>query len=254
MYADFAEIRPHWGRSFAVSLVLHAALAAALLAGALWVAPATPPEPAPIRVQLLRLAEPAAAAPAVALPAAPPAAPVIVVPKPVVAKPKPVVAKPKPVPVRPTRPAPPPVAAEPLARSAPVEPAPTVDVAAAAPGAGAAATASPSAAGSPAGFASGRAAIGAGGDLDAYIAQVRELIRKHKRYPALARRRGIEGRLVLSLAIAADGGVAVTRTSGAASSLLEEGARAAVAAASPLPPPPAGALRLEVPVRFDLRE
>ena len=245
MYADFAEIRPHWGRSFAVSLVLHAALAAALLAGALWVAPATPPEPAPIRVQLLRLAEPASAAPAVALPAAPP---------PVVAVPKPVVAKPKPVAVRPTRPAPAPVAAEPLARSAPVEPASTVDVAAAAPGAGAAATASPSAAGSPAGFASGRAAIGAGGDLDAYIAQVRELIRKHKRYPALARRRGIEGRLVLSLAIAADGGVAVTRTSGAASSLLEEGARAAVAAASPLPPPPAGALRLEVPVRFDLRE
>jgi protein TonB len=133
-------------------------------------------------------------------------------------------------------------------------PAPEVEVSAAvsapSPGAGTSTAAPPS------GLVTGRSVAGSTDEIDVYMALVRALILKHKRYPPLAKRRGIEGHLLLRLDVAADGSVAVAviESSGAGSALLEEGARAAVAAVSPLPPPPSGDLRFDLPVRFSLKE
>ena len=95
----------------------------------------------------------------------------------------------------------------------------------------------------------------AGGDLlAAYVKRVRDAIARHKRYPSLARRRGIEGRVTLQLSIASDGSVVSSEALGSPPVLLAKSALAAVASASPFDPPPAGSLRIEVPIRFALNE
>jgi protein TonB len=94
-----------------------------------------------------------------------------------------------------------------------------------------------------------------GGDaLAAYVARVRDAIARHKKYPSLARRRGIEGRVTLKLSIASDGSVLSSATLGSPPVLLARSALAAVASASPFEPPPAGSLRIEVPIRYALNE
>lgn len=247
MYVAAPAPPPQWSRAFVASLAVHAAFFAALVAAMLW-HPALPPEPPPIRVQLLRIAETPAPAPQVAAVVAPPAPKVAPTPKPKpVAPPKPVArvaAKPAPAPApRPVVPAPAPVAEA---------PATTQTAAVSAPGP----AIESGAASASAGLHTGRSVTGSIDPVDQYMAQVRALIAKHKRYPALAKRRGIEGSLLLRLAVAADGSVEVDviESSGTGSTLLEEGARAAVAAVAPLPPPPTGKLRFDVPVRFDLKE
>jgi protein TonB len=238
---------PQWSRAFVASLAVHGAFFGALVAVMLW-HPELPPEPPPIRVQLLRIAETPAPAPQVAAVVAPPA---------------PKVAPPKPKPAAPPRPVAR-VAAKPAPAPAPkpVAPAPAAVVEAPAATTQTAAVSAPGpatssgAASASAGLHTGRSVTGSIDPVDQYMAQVRALIAKHKRYPPLAKRRGIEGSLLLRLAVAADGSVEVDviESSGTGSALLEEGARAAVAAVAPLPPPPAGKLRFDVPVRFDLKE
>jgi protein TonB len=83
---------------------------------------------------------------------------------------------------------------------------------------------------------------------------VRESIARHKRYPDLARRRGIEGRVVLRLAIAPDGTLLESEAVDSPSAVLARSALSAVEAASPFGPPPGGALRIEVPIRYALQE
>lgn len=75
-------------------------------------------------------------------------------------------------------------------------------------------------------------------------------IERHKFYPPVARRRGVEGHVQVSLMVVEAGGVSGLRcTSGPA--LLQGAACNAVSAALPLPPPPQG-LMLPLPVSFGM--
>jgi protein TonB len=170
------------------------------------------------------------------------------------------------------QPAPPPAAAKPAAKPKPAPAPKPTPIAAPAP-APAAASAEPAAPageaaeGAPDGAAEGAAqvaAVGAGppgagatdgGDpLAAYIRQVRDSIARHKRYPALARRRGIQGRVLLRLAIGPDGSLQASEAVDSPSVVLARSALQAVEAASPFGPPPTGGLRIEVPIRYSLEE
>lgn len=82
-------------------------------------------------------------------------------------------------------------------------------------------------------------------------AQILARVRAHRYYPTLARRRGIEGTVGLSLTIAADGSVAV-RVVRSADPSLDEAARQAVLASAPLPVVP-GRLDLDLEYRLDDR-
>jgi len=83
-------------------------------------------------------------------------------------------------------------------------------------------------------------------------AALRALVAAHKRYPALARRRGLSGTTVLTFGVAADGGLAtlsVERSSG--SPLLDAAALAAVRDAAPFP---IGGCSFTLPVQFRLAD
>ncbi|HEX2573520.1 MAG TPA: energy transducer TonB [Polyangia bacterium] len=67
---------------------------------------------------------------------------------------------------------------------------------------------------------------------------MRSKIRSHRRYPELARRRGIEGKVEVSFRILPDGQVTELMVRRSADPMLDEAALAAVRAASPLPPFP----------------
>jgi protein TonB len=96
---------------------------------------------------------------------------------------------------------------------------------------------------------------GAGSDeLAAYVALVRERLAAHKRYPPLARKRGLEGSVLVRLAIAGDGALSDVHAVGSAPDLLARSAVDAARRASPLPPPPRGPVRIEVPMRFRISE
>lgn len=75
--------------------------------------------------------------------------------------------------------------------------------------------------------------------LQHYLAELRAAIAAHKQYPALARRRGIEGEVKVSFTLLADGSVRDVRVSGGPRP-LRSAARQAVHRAAQLPPPPAG--------------
>ena len=94
------------------------------------------------------------------------------------------------------------------------------------------------------------------GVAESYIAVLQAWLARHKRYPAAARRGGVEGTAILSFAIAADGTVtayALVRSSG--SGLLDRAVASLIQSASPVPPiPPAlGVDRLEVSVPVSYR-
>jgi protein TonB len=97
---------------------------------------------------------------------------------------------------------------------------------------------------------------GSAGDLEAALARYEEelarLIAAHKEYPALARRRGIEGSVVLRLTIDASGRLESLDTPGRAPLVLAAQARSAAERAAPFPPPPNGDLRIDFVLRFDL--
>ncbi len=221
------------------SALAHAAASAALLAAR----PAYPPPPAPLVVHV-DLVAPGRAA----MPAAPPAPAVASAPA---KAPEP--AKPKSVPPRPRK-APEPPAARPLVR-APEPAAPTggPETSLTAQAAGEAGV------GAQAGAALAAVAAGppggAGGEtLADYVARVQRMIDAEKSYPALARRRGIEGVVTVRLAIDAAGALERTALVGRPPEILARSTREAVARAGPFPPPPAGALQIEFPVRYEIVE
>jgi protein TonB len=96
---------------------------------------------------------------------------------------------------------------------------------------------------------------GGGGDpIAAYVTLVRQRIDAHKRYPAMARRRGLEGVVTVRIRIADDGSVERTVTLGEVPRLFEKTALEAVQKAAPFPPPPARFGELEVAIRYELDE
>lgn len=95
-------------------------------------------------------------------------------------------------------------------------------------------------------------AMPGGVSFDARIAEIQRRIQEALVYPALARRRAIEGESEVAFEIGASGrasGIALVRSSGSA--LLDRAAERAVRDAAPLPPVLG---RLRVPVRFELGE
>lgn len=108
--------------------------------------------------------------------------------------------------------------------------------------------------GSGAGGAGG--GTGAGSGLDAYLSAVRARIEKAKRYPSLARRRGLEGRAAVAFELDESGRPQHLAVRFADHPLLGEAAVQAVHSAAPFPAFPQGitlaAVRVEVPLRFTL--
>ncbi len=89
--------------------------------------------------------------------------------------------------------------------------------------------------------------------LPSYVAEVRARIEQKKRYPAMARRRGDEGLVLARIAIAPDGDLVSIDIEGRASLFLQRATREAVERARPFPMPPRGAVKIEVPVRWQVR-
>ena len=97
-----------------------------------------------------------------------------------------------------------------------------------------------------------------GGDpaaVERYAAEVQRLLARHKRYPAQARARRIEGAGVLAFAVGADGAVRAARVARSAGHpLLDAEIVAMLRRAGKLPPPPQGQpLKLTAPVTFRLQ-
>jgi len=87
----------------------------------------------------------------------------------------------------------------------------------------------------------------------AYLVSLRARIEKQRRYPADARRRGLEGVATAAITIAADGSLAsltLTRSSGSFS--LDRMAKRMVTRAAPFPPPPTAPYKLTLPIAFSL--
>lgn len=100
--------------------------------------------------------------------------------------------------------------------------------------------------------ATGSRGAGSNGVSAAAWGAIRQLIERHVKYPARARRNAWEGTVVLQLNIASNGdllAVAVSRSSGFG--LLDDAAIAAVRQASPLPHLPLAA-KINVPIVFRL--
>jgi protein TonB len=180
-----------------------------------------------------------------------PPAPVPTAPAPVASAP---VAPPKTAPEPKPRRAPAPVAPTESARPAPA-PAPAV----ATSSASADAAAQPGAA-NPSGATQVAALPGVASgpsledELRRYEAELARRISAHKHYPALARRRGIEGSVLLRLTIDARGRLEALETPGRAPLVLVSQARSAAERAAPFPPPPNGELKIDFVLRFDLDE
>lgn len=81
-----------------------------------------------------------------------------------------------------------------------------------------------------------------------YLALIMQQVERHKNYPRVARRRGLEGSVQIRFLIAADGTVRALNLEGG-HSLLRIAARKAVEDAVPFPPPPPGAAR-PCPIAF----
>ncbi|MGH0028740.1 MAG: TonB family protein, partial [Myxococcota bacterium] len=90
--------------------------------------------------------------------------------------------------------------------------------------------------------------------LDRYKALLLARIAAQKRYPAMARRRGIEGDVTLRLRIDAAGDLAGVETLGRAPLVLAKQARTAAQKAAPFPPPPGGEFAIDFVLRFSLTD
>lgn len=90
--------------------------------------------------------------------------------------------------------------------------------------------------------------------LARYVEAVRARIEARKRYPAMARKRSVEGRVVARVEIRADGRVSAIEFDGGAPALLRRATDEAIRSAAPYPAPPAGAMTIELPVDYSLRD
>lgn len=88
-----------------------------------------------------------------------------------------------------------------------------------------------------------------------YLALLQSHIAAHKFYPAMARRRGVEGEVEVSFVLLSDGGARDIRVHGGPG-MLRSAARQAVQKALRLPPPPeeiATPLQVQYAMSFSLR-
>lgn len=85
-----------------------------------------------------------------------------------------------------------------------------------------------------------------------YVALVRTRVDARKVYPAIARRRGLEGRVVARLRIDGSGRLLDLDTVDGSSAVLGRSARDAIEAAAPFPPPPDGEFELEIALQYSL--
>jgi TonB family protein len=245
-------------RYVGLSVGLHAALLG--LAATLAAVRPAPPLPAVVPVTLLaRLpgapapgdvsAGPPAASPAPV--ASPPTAPPpkrVVLPKQPAPRPVPRSEPPKQVP-----PAAPPRVAPPAPPSAPSADGAGAPALAPTPGEGGGGGGEVAALGPGSGGAPG--ARGGGEDpLEVYAALVRARIQAQRRYSPMARRRGLEGVVMVRLQLAASGEVAKLLVEDGAPLLLARSTEDAVARAGPFPPPPTGLGVLRIPVRYRLTD
>lgn len=90
--------------------------------------------------------------------------------------------------------------------------------------------------------------------LARYVESIRARIEEAKRYPRLARKRAVEGRVVARVAIRADGGIGNVEFDGAAPALLRRATDRAIRSSVPYPPPPAGEITIEFPIDYSLRD
>jgi protein TonB len=85
-----------------------------------------------------------------------------------------------------------------------------------------------------------------------YVAEIRARIQAEKRYPSLARRRSITGRVVVRLKIAEDGALESIHIANKPHRILKKATQSAIRRASPFPAPPGGAKTIEFAVDYDL--
>jgi periplasmic protein TonB len=222
---------------------VHAAALAALVQAS--AAPRAEPEPI-VRVQLVPMVDtPAPGPPAPAAAPAPPAPERSAPPRRVAVRPAPRAPAPRSDPA-------------PAAIPKPIEPAPaappdTPGAASDAPagGMGVDVASAPPAGGHGTGAGNG-AGPGGGDEIAAYLARIHALLSRHQRYPAMARRRGLEGSVLIQLRIGADGRIESARAERGAPKLFARSALDAVDRAGRFPAPPGGPLAIEVPLRFQL--
>jgi periplasmic protein TonB len=243
---------------------LSVGLHAGLLAIAATLAAARPPPALPAVVPVTLLAGLPGGPPAGAVSAPPPSAsPAPTASPPPAAAPAPKrVVLPKPPAPRALPPGEPPREIPPAPAPREVPPAPP-EASAAELGAGPALAPTPSGAGgcgaavAPLGPGSGGppgASGGGEGPIEAYAALVRARIEAQRRYSPMARRRGLEGVVMLRLQLAASGEVAELLVEDGAPLLLARSTEDAVARAGPFPPPPTGLGVLRIPVRYRLTD
>jgi protein TonB len=155
-----------------------------------------------------------------------------------------VATKPAPVPEAVARPAPEPE----VAAAPPPQPRPAVAAAPPAP-----------AATSPAAEARAVPPVDLSRLRDDYRKSLHDAAERYKRYPRFARDNGWEGRVVVRVAIGADGAIASMRvTQGSGYALLDQEAQEIIRSAMPVTPIPAGlrgtAFAVDIPVIFRLRD
>jgi protein TonB len=215
-----------------VSAALHFVVAGAFVVPLARVV--APVEPAPLAVTLLD--EPAPAGPPAPIPV-PPAPQAIA--QPVPPKPKPVArVAPKPAP-KPAPVANPDVVAP---------PAPIAEASGEAQG-----EATPPVAAAPPSGGASNTGRGGGDAIAAYVAKVLREIEAKKKYPSLAKSRGVEGTVVVTLWISPAGGLERLEVGSNAPPLLVASTKDAIERAIPFPPPPSGMPSIRVPIRYALR-
>ncbi|MDD3581216.1 MAG: energy transducer TonB [Desulfobacca sp.] len=248
----------NWTIPLVVSLILHGMI----LGGALFCYQELPKPRKVVVVEPISLTK-AVPTPEPAGGGSPPPPPVKPEPKP---KPKPKAVPPRPKPPKPVRrePQPEPVPPPPslaLARPAPpadVRPSSSRSTGSAASSSGGIGYGRGSGTGTGRGTGAGSGAgSGSGSILGNYLYQVRQLLERHKEYPAMARRRRLEGVVVLRFTIGANGDI---RSQGIARSssqpVLDQAAQETVKRVGRFPPIPEALqksqLTIEVPLAFRL--
>lgn len=89
--------------------------------------------------------------------------------------------------------------------------------------------------------------------LDAHLARIAALLQKHLYYPRMARKRHIEGEVMVSFTLECDGSVRNLMLKKRARPILDRAALKTVESVSGKFPHPKNALTLEIPIRFVLR-
>jgi len=90
--------------------------------------------------------------------------------------------------------------------------------------------------------------------LARYVETIRASVEDRKRYPPLARRRSVEGRVLARVSIRVDGSLTAVEFDGDAPPLLRRATDEAIRSAAPYPAPPAGAITIELPVEYSLHD